>query len=105
MLTKIVLKVEERETKTEPKKKFPVYATSTKDGKIVKVKFTRDVKNAPQEPGTYDLILDSTKSNLTKDFYGLLMWIADPNIRYRLAERTDRVKEEFETIDESDLPF
>lgn len=106
MTTKIILKVEERETKTEPKKKFPVYATTTKGGNIVKVKFQRDVKHLPEETGTYEAYFDSEKANLTKDFYGLVMWIADNGIKWRPIQRVDKVKDEFETVaNDEELPF
>lgn len=105
MLTKMILKVEERETKTEPKKKFLIFATTTKGGNIVKVKFQKAVKNLPEEPGTYEAIFDSEQSNLTRDFYGMVMWVGDPSFRFRPAQRVDKVKDEFEAVDENDLPF
>ena len=104
-IRKAILKCEIKETKVD-KRKFPVFATTNKSGDTIKVKFQQIVKNIPQEAGTYDMYFDSELSNMSKDFYGKVLWIADPNFKFQKAVRKDTVKDEFEELDTNEeLPF
>ena len=97
-----ILKVEKRTTK-DTKKEFPVYATTNKNGEIIKVKFRQEVKNAPTEPGTYTMYFNSENANMTRDFYGKVMWVN--KAEFGPVVRKDTVSAEFEEVDPENLPF
>lgn len=104
-ITKAVLKCEIKETKADHRK-FPVFATTNKSGDTIKVKFRQIVKNIPQNAGTYDMYFESTLANMSKDFYGKVLWIEDPNFKFQPADSKDTVKDEFEELDPNEeLPF
>lgn len=104
-ITKAILKCEIKETRADHRK-FPVFATTNKSGDTIKVKFQQVVKNIPQNAGTYDMYFESTLANMSKDFYGKVLWIADPNFKFQPAVRKDTVKDEFEELDPNEeLPF
>lgn len=104
-ITKAILKCEIKETKADHRK-FPVFATTNKFGDIIKVKFQQVVKNTPQNAGTYDMYFESTLANMSKDFYGKVLWIADPNFKFQPVVSKDTVKDEFEELDPNEeLPF
>lgn len=104
-ITKAVLKCEIKETKADHSK-FPVFATTNKSGDTIKVKFQQVVKIIPQNAGTYDMYFESTLANMSKDFYGKVLWIADPNFKFYPTVRKDTVKDEFEELDPNEeLPF
>lgn len=96
-----ILKVEIRKTK-DTKKEFPVYATTNKSGEIIKVKFRQEVTNAPKEAGTYTMYFESENANMTRDFYGKVMWVN--KAMFGDVVRKDTVSNEFDTY-EGELPF
>lgn len=104
-ITKAILKCEIKETKADHRK-FPVFATTNKSGDTIKVKFRQAVKSIPQNAGTYDMYFENTLANMSKDFYGKVLWIADPNFKFQPAVRKDTVKDEFGELDPNEkLPF
>lgn len=96
-----ILKVEIRKTK-DTKKEFPVYATTNKSGEIIKVKFRQEVTNAPKEAGAYTMYFEPEFANMTRDFYGKVMWVS--KAEFGEVVRKDTVSSEFEAY-EGELPF
>ena len=74
--------------KTHDGKEFNAYSAYDKDNKRYKVKFTRAVKNLPEE--SCMLVLDSIDANVSEDAYGYVLWI-DKIAETKPYEKVDRV--------------
>lgn len=81
-----------KEAKTKEGKSFPVFSTFDKKNKRYKVKFTQEVKNAPNE--NCMLVFDSANANISEDAYGPVLWISKITGTEKF-ERIDKVADTF----------
>ena len=78
--------------KTHDGKKFNAYTTYDKSNKRYKVKFTKAVKNPPEE--SCIVVFDSIDANVSEDAYGYVLWI-DKITEIKSYEKVDKVADIF----------
>ena len=81
-----------KEAKTKEGKTFPIFSTFDKENRRYKVKFTKEVKNVPDE--NCMLVFDSTDANISEDAYGPVLWISKITGTEKF-ERIDKVADTF----------
>ena len=89
-------------------KKFNAYKTFQKNGKKIDVKFTRDVKNAPEE--NCIIVVEAGKMNLDKNRRFPCLWVREIKEVKQLPDKNNdpRKLEEITELfgfDDEDLPF
>ena len=81
--------IEVKEMTSKEGRKFTVYKSLTKEGKLMDTKFRKEVKDLPTEPCM--LIVDSDQCNVTKNTQYPTLWIKavkaiEPFVRESNAE-------------------
>lgn len=74
VVKEIVLFAEEKTAK-ETGNKFTAYKTVAKNGRFMTVKFRKEVKNAPQTPGTYWLKTDASNVSIDTNRQYPVLWV------------------------------
>lgn len=74
VVKEIVLFAEEKQAK-ETGNKFIAYKTVDKKGKFMTVKFRKDVKNAPEKPGTYWLKTKAENVSVDTNRQWPVLWV------------------------------
>ena len=75
-LIRITVLGEEKETKTDPKKKFWSYKALTKNGALVDLKFRQEVGNIPKEK-KFIIVVHPDKINQARNTYYPTWWVAE----------------------------
>lgn len=78
----------------ETEEKFPIYCAKDNGGKMMKVKFRKNVENVQNEPGRYLMTVDTEKCNIVKDDFGEVLWVSEV-IRCEPKPFEDTVKDRF----------
>ena len=86
------------ERKTKEGKTFYIYKTEGKNGKIINVKFTMEVRKTPLASGKFNLTFDPEFANIGKkqkiynsnEYTEVTLWINDPDATFE--ELDSRVK-------------
>lgn len=73
----IIVRSEHKQGTTAEGKKYDFYAytATTKTGRLARIKFTKAVKNAPQEVGYFNVATDTTAINRDNQLAYLTYWI------------------------------
>lgn len=86
------IRVITKKIKTHDGKEFNAYTTYDKENKRYKVKFTKAVKNTPED--SCIVVFDSINANVSEDAYGKVLWI-DKIDEIKPYERVDKVADIF----------
>lgn len=86
------------ERKTKEGKTFYIYKTEGKNGKIINVKFTKQVRNIPFSSGKFNLTFNPELANIAtkqkmyngNEYTEVALWVDDPNASFE--ELDSRVK-------------
>lgn len=93
-MAQLKIRVRANEKKTHQGKTFMVYKCREKDGTYTQLKFTKDVKNAPTNSGSYDMIVESTDMNPSMNDFGKVWWCRNA-IAFEEPEYTDEAVNAF----------
>ena len=73
----IIVRADHKQGVTADGKKYDFYAytATTKKGELARIKFTKAVKNAPEEVGYFNVTTDTTQINKDNRLAFLTYWI------------------------------
>ena len=104
-LLRITVLGEEKETKTEPKKKFWTYKAVTKNGALVDLKFRQVVGNIPKQ-SKFIMVVHPDNINQDRHCYYPTWWVAEVEAfedwEANLTANRKRVAEVFGDSEESE---
>ena len=82
------------EKKTKNGQSFMTFKAKKNDGTWVQLKFTKNVKDLPEENGIYNFSIETTDMNKSMTDFGECYWAKSVN-KYEVAEQIDTAIDEF----------
>ena len=92
-----------KEMKDKDGKKFNSYKTPTNLGNLLDLRFTRDVKNLPEENGYIYVAKD--KINLAENRLFPCFWVKEIKGFEPTERKVQDLTSHFDEVDDDDLPF